>query len=59
MNKEVMQIFRQINDALSKLDSMSVQERRITIESLRRINEEMCDLVIDLVKNKEKYGSKI
>jgi hypothetical protein len=54
-----MQIFRQINDALSKLDSMSVQERRITIESLRRINEEMCDLVIDLVKNKEKYGSKI
>jgi hypothetical protein len=52
-----MQIFRQINDALSKLDSMSVQERRITIESLRRINEEMCDLVIDLLKNKN--GSKI
>lgn len=56
MNKitEVKTIFRQINDGLIKLDEMPVQDRRVTIESLRRINEEMCDYVVELVKYKEK-----
>lgn len=51
---DVKTLFRHINDGLIRLDSMEVQDRRITIESLRRINEEMCDLVIELVKLKEK-----
>lgn len=60
MNKiaEVKTLFRHINDGLIRLDSMPVQERKVTIESLRRINEEMCDYVVELVKLKEKiYGA--
>lgn len=54
---EVKTLFRHINDGLIKLDTMETQDRRITIESLRRINEEMCDLVVELVKLKEKYAA--
>lgn len=58
MNKitEVRTLFRHINDGLIRLESMDVPDRRITIESLRRINEEMCDFVVELVKLKEKIN---
>lgn len=62
MNKvaEVKTLFRHINEGLTKLDALPVQDRRVTIESLRRINEEMCDYVVELVKFKERSnGQKV
>lgn len=56
MNKvaDVKLLFRTINDGLSKIETMPPFERSRTIESLKMINEEMCDYVVDLVKYVEK-----
>lgn len=56
MNKiaDVKLLFRTINDGLSKIEEMPMNERTRTLESLRKINEEMCDYVVDLVKYVEK-----
>lgn len=56
MNKvaDVKMLFRTINDGLSKIEEMPMSERTRTLESLKKINEEMCDYVVDLVKYVEK-----
>jgi hypothetical protein len=51
---DVKLLFRTINDGLSKIEELPLTERTRTLESLRRINEEMCDYVVDLVKFVEK-----
>lgn len=51
---DVKLLFRTINDGLSKIEEMPMSERTRTLQSLREINEEMCDYVVDLVKYVEK-----
>lgn len=51
---DVKLLFRTINDGLSKIEEMPLSERTRTLQSLREINEEMCDYVIELVKYVEK-----
>ena len=59
MNKiaDVKLLFRTINDGLSKIEEMPMSERTRTLQSLREINEEMCDYVVELVKYVEKRRS--
>jgi hypothetical protein len=56
MNKiaEVKQLFRTINDGLTRIEEMPMSERTRTIQGLILINEELCDYVVDLVKYLEK-----
>jgi hypothetical protein len=56
MNKiaDVKLLFRTINDGLSKIEEMPMSERSRTIQSLKEINEEMCDYVIELIQYVEK-----
>jgi hypothetical protein len=56
MNKiaEVKLLFRTINDGLSKIEEMPMSERMRTIQSLKEINEELCDYVIEMVHYVEK-----
>jgi hypothetical protein len=57
MNKiaEVKQIFRTINDALTRIEEMPTSERTKTIQALILVNEELCDYVVDLVKHLKKH----
>ena len=59
MNKiaDVKLLFRTINDGLSKIEEMPMSERMRTLQSLKEINEEMCDYVVELVKYVEKRRS--
>lgn len=56
MNKiaDVKLLFRTINDGLSKIEEMPMSERTRTIQSLKEINEELCDYVIEMVQYVEK-----
>lgn len=56
MNKiaDVKLLFRTINDGLSKIEEMPMSERTRTLQSLKEINEELCDYVIDMVQYVEK-----
>jgi hypothetical protein len=56
MNKvaDVKLLFRTINDGLSKIEEMPMSERARTLQSLREINEELCDYVVEMVKYVEK-----
>lgn len=56
MNKiaDVKLLFRTINDGLSKIEEMPMSERTRTIQSLKEINEELCDYVIEMVNFVEK-----
>lgn len=56
MNKiaDVKLLFRTINDGLSKIEEMPMSERTRTIQSLKEINEELCDYVIEMVQYLEK-----
>lgn len=56
MNKiaDVKLLFRTINDGLSKIEDMPMSERTRTIQSLKEINEELCDYVIEMVQYLEK-----
>lgn len=47
---DVKLLFRTINDGLIRIEEMPLSERTKTIESLKQINEELCDYVVDLVK---------
>lgn len=47
-------LFRTINDGLIQIESAPIQEQVRVVQSLKKINEEMCDHVIDLVKAYEK-----
>jgi hypothetical protein len=47
-------IFRTINDGLMRVEALPHAERVRTLQSLREINEELCDYVIDMVKYVEK-----
>lgn len=51
---ELRVLFRAINDGLTQVESLPQPEAVRLIQSLRRINEEMCDYVIDLVKAHER-----
>lgn len=51
---DVKLLFRTINDGLNKIEEMPMSERTRTLQSLREINEEMCDYVVELVKYVEK-----
>lgn len=51
---DVKLLFRTINDGLSKIEEMPLSERTRTLQSLKEINEELCDYVVDLVKYVEK-----
>ncbi len=51
---DVKLLFRTINDGLSKIEEMPMSERTRTLQSLREINEELCDYVVELVKYVEK-----
>jgi hypothetical protein len=55
---EVKQLFRTINDGLSRIEEMPMSERTRTIQGLILINEELCDYVADLVKYLEKNERK-
>jgi hypothetical protein len=52
MNKiaDVKLLFRTINDGLSRVEEMPLSERQRTLQSLKEINEELCNYVIDIVK---------
>lgn len=51
---DVKLLFRTINDGLSRVEEMPLSERLRTIQSLKEINEELCDYVVELVKYVEK-----
>lgn len=51
---DVKLLFRTINDGLSKIEEMPMSERVRTIQSLKEINEELCDYVVELVRHIEK-----
>lgn len=51
---EVKQLFRTINDGLTRIEEMPISERTRTVHGLIMVNEELCDYVIDLVKYIEK-----
>ena len=59
MNKasELRVLFRTINDGLTQVESRPYQESIRIVQSLKKINEEMCDYVIDLVKAYERLKS--
>ena len=59
MNKvsELRVLFRAINDGLSQVESLPQPESNRIVQSLKKINEEMCDYVIDLVKAYERIKS--
>jgi len=54
---ELRVLFRTINDGLAQIESLPQPEAVRMLQSLRRINEEMCDYVIDLVKAHERLKS--
>lgn len=55
--KEMMKIFRSINDTLKRLDKMNTAERKASIESLVQINERMCDYFLYLLNKSEDVSS--
>jgi hypothetical protein len=46
-------IFRNINSALEQLSNCPEDQRNIILYTLKTINNEMCDRVVDLVKERE------
>jgi hypothetical protein len=51
---DVKLLFRTINDGLTNVEELPLSERIRTIQSLKEINEELCDYVVELVKYVEK-----
>jgi hypothetical protein len=50
----IKRLFRIINDGLMRVESVPHAERVRTLQSLREVNEELCDYVVDMVKYVEK-----
>lgn len=55
---EVRQVFRAINDGLIKIETAPTPEAMLVLQSLKTINEEMCDQVVDLLKSYERLKLK-
>lgn len=55
MNKQakVKYLFRQINSGLQQLEKLPRVQRVATIDGLMKVNEELCDYVLELVKKDE------
>ena len=51
---ELRLLFRTINDGLSQAESSPGPEAIRILQSLKKINEEMCDYVIELVRSHER-----
>ena len=60
MNKvsELKQVFRAINEGLTKIKLSEGTESERIVQSLKVINEEMCDQVVDLLKAYNKIKEK-
>lgn len=56
MNKiaDVKLLFRTINKGLTEIEELPLTERKRTIESLKEINERLCDYVVELVEHVNK-----
>lgn len=50
-------IFRIINEELDHFKSCTPNGRHTLVHKLKTINEELCDLVIDIVKENERLKS--
>jgi hypothetical protein len=50
-------LFRTINDGLNQVESLPTPESVRIVQSLKKINEELCDYVIDLVRAYERLKS--
>jgi len=52
MNKvsELRLLFRTINQGLTKVEELNMVDQKALLRSLKIVNEEMCDQVIELVK---------
>lgn len=50
-------IFRIINDELDQFTKAGVSNKNAQVHKLKTINEELCDLVIDIVKENERLKS--
>lgn len=55
---EIKHVFRAINDGLIKVETSPGPEAMRVIQSLKTINEEMCDQVVDLMKSYERIKMK-
>lgn len=55
---DLKQVFRAINDGLMKIENSPGPEALRLVKSLKTINEEMCDQVIDLYKAYERLKLK-
>jgi hypothetical protein len=51
---EVRHVFRVINDGLIKIETSPGPEAVRVVQSLKTINEEMCDHVVDLLRSYER-----
>lgn len=55
---EIKAVFRAINDGLIKIETSPEPEAMRALQSLKTINEEMCDHVVDLLKSYERLKLK-
>lgn len=55
---EIKAVFRAINDGLIKIETSPEPEAIRVIQSLKTINEEMCDHVVDLIRSYERLKLK-
>lgn len=51
---EARAIFREINEILLRAETANKVDRTRLLRSLRKLNEEMCDLVADLIQYNER-----
>lgn len=55
MSKVLKQVFHRINDGLTRIETAPQGEAARIAQSLKIINEELCDKMIEILNEKQKY----